>query len=85
MNIDGSYIGERPYISDFANTVEYQDSYFYAAAKLSYLFEKGSAYLTVRNLFDVEYAEYGGLNFAGEPGVQPSPGINFLIGVTFQL
>ncbi len=85
LNIDGSYIGERPYISDFANTVEYQDSYFYAAAKLSYLFEKGSAYLTVRNLFDVEYAEYGGLNFAGEPGVQPSPGINFLIGVTFQL
>jgi len=83
--IDGTYIGERPYISDFANMVDYQDSYFYAAAKLAYMFEKGSAYITVKNLFDEEYAQYGGLNFMGEPGIQPSPGINFLVGLTFDI
>jgi len=85
LNMDGSYIGKRPFISDFANTVEYQESYFYLTAKLAYLFEKGSAYITVNNLLNQKYAEFGGLNFLGEPGVQPSPGINFLFGVTFEI
>ena len=85
LNVDGSYIGERPYISDFANTVEYQDSYFFLTAKLSYKFDKGSAYLSINNLLDEEYAEYGGLNYLGEPGVQPSPGINFLVGINFEM
>lgn len=85
LYVDGTYIGERPYISDFANVVDCQDGYFYATAKVAYMFEKGSAYITVKNLFDEEYAEYGGLNFMGEPGIQPSPGINFLIGLTFNI
>lgn len=85
FNIDGSYIGERPFISDFANAVDDQESYFYLTAKLAYIFEKGSAYLTVKNLLDEEYSEFGGLNFLGAPGIQPAPGINFLIGVTFDI
>lgn len=85
FNIDGSYIGERPFISDFANAVEDQDSYFYVTAKLAYMFKKGSAYLTVNNLFDEEYYQYGGINFLGEPGIQPAPGINFLVGVSFDI
>jgi len=84
LNVDGSYIGERPFISDFNNSVEYQDSYLYLTAKLAYLFENGSAYITVNNLLDEEYSQYGGLNFLGEPGVQPSPGINFLLGVNIE-
>ena len=40
-------------------------------------------YLTVKNLLDQEYAEYGALNFMGEEGFYPSPGINFLAGLTF--
>ncbi len=85
FNMDGSYIGERPFISDFANAVDDQESYFYLTAKLAYIFEKGSAYVTVKNLLDEEYSEFGGLNFLGAPGVQPSPGINFLIGATFDI
>ena len=84
LNVGGSYIGERPYISDFANTVGYQDSYFYLTAKLAYMFKKGSAYITVNNLLDEEYSEFGGLNFLGAPGIQPSPGINFLVGVNLE-
>ena len=85
LNMDGSYIGERPYISDFANAVEYQESYFYLAAKLAYLFKKGSAYVTVQNVLNQEYSEYGGVNYLGEPGVYPSPKINFLVGVSFDI
>jgi len=84
LNLAGSYIGERPYISDFANTAEYQDSYFYLTAKLSYLFTKGSAYITVNNLLNEKYSQYGALDFSGAPGVQPSPGINFLVGAKFE-
>ncbi|MGB3210070.1 MAG: TonB-dependent receptor [Desulforhopalus sp.] len=85
LNMDGSYIGERPFISDFANAVDDQESYFYLTAKLAYIFEKGSAYVTVKNLLDEEYSEFGGLNFLGAPGIQPAPGINFLVGVTFDI
>ncbi len=85
LNIDGTYIGSRPYISDFANAVQDQKSYFYLAAKLTYLFTKGSAYVTVQNALDQEYSEYGGVNYLGEPGVYPSPKINFLVGVTFNI
>ena len=85
FNMNGSYIGKRPFISDFANTVEDQDSYFYLTAKLSYLFEKGSAYVTVNNLLDEEYSQFGGLNFFGAPGIQPAQGVNVLIGVTFDI
>jgi outer membrane receptor protein involved in Fe transport len=85
LNVDGTYVGERPYISDFANVIEDQDGYFYATAKLAYMFQKGSAYLTVNNMFDEEYYEYGGINFLGQPGIQPAPGINILVGVTFEI
>ncbi len=85
LNVDGTYVGERPYISDFANAVEYQEDYFTLTAKLAYMFKKGMAYVTVNNLFNQEYSEYGGINFLGEPGIQPAPGINFLVGVTFDI
>jgi iron complex outermembrane receptor protein len=85
LNVDGAYIGSRPYISDFANAVADQKSYFYLAAKLAYMFKKGSAYVTVQNALDKEYSQYGGVNYLGEPGVYPSPKINFLLGVTFDI
>ncbi len=85
LNLDGSYIGKRPFISDFANAADYQESYFYLTAKLAYLFKNGSAYLTIKNLLNEKYSEFGGINFQGEPGIQPAPGINFLVGVTLDI
>ena len=85
LNFEGSYVGERPYISDFANAVDYQDSYFFLDAKLTYNFEKWSTYVVVNNLFDAEYSEYGGVNYLGVPGIYPAPGINFFVGITFDI
>ncbi len=82
LGLNGTYIGERRYISDFDNSHDDQDDYFYLTGKLAYLLESGSMYLTVNNILDEEYAEYGALNFMGEEGLYPSPGINVLAGLT---
>jgi iron complex outermembrane receptor protein len=83
LGLNGTYIGERRFISDFDNSHDEQEDYFYLTGKLAYLLDQGSMYLTVKNLLDQEYAEYGALNFMGEEGFYPSPGINFLAGLTF--
>ena len=85
LNVTGSYIGERPFISDFANAVDYQDDYFIANAKLTYTFKKLSTFIAVNNLFDEEYSEYGGVNFQGFPGIYPAPGINVFVGISFDI
>ncbi len=85
LNMNGSYIGERFFISDFANVVDPQEAYFLMNVKLTYLADKWSTYLTVNNLFDKEYAGYGGVNYLGAPGIYPAPGINFMVGVTFDI
>jgi iron complex outermembrane receptor protein len=81
LNLNGTYVGERRFISDFANTHDEQEDYFYLTGKLSYLLERGSLYVVVNNILDEEYSEYGALNFMGEKGFYPSPEINFLVGV----
>lgn len=83
LTLDGTYVGQRRFISDFANSHGDQDDYFYLTGKLSYLWDKGSAYLAVYNLLDEEYSEYGALNYLGEEGFYPSPRINVLAGVSF--
>jgi iron complex outermembrane receptor protein len=83
LALDGTYIGKRRFISDFANSHGDQDDYFLLNGKLSYLWDKGSAYLAVYNLFNKEYSEYGALNYLGEEGFYPSPRINLLAGVSF--
>lgn len=85
LNVTGSYVGERPFISDFANAVDYQDDYFIMNAKLAYTFKKLSTFIAVNNLFDEEYSEYGGVNFQGFPGIYPAPGINVFVGLSFDI
>ncbi len=53
--MDGTYIGERPFISDFANAYGDQEDYYYLTAKLTYLLDKGSVYVTVKNLLNEKY------------------------------
>lgn len=85
LNMDGTYIGKRTFISDFDNTFEDQESYFNLNGKLSYLFDKGSAYLTINNILNSEYAEYGVVNGAGtDAGLYPSPKINFMAGLNLE-
>ncbi|MEN8688267.1 MAG: TonB-dependent receptor [Desulfuromonadales bacterium] len=84
LGLTGTYVGERRFISDFANAEDKQDDYFLLSGRLSYLMPHGTAYLVVNNILDEEYEEYGALNYLGEKGYYPSPEINFMAGVDFR-
>ena len=79
LGLDGSYVGERRYVSDFDNNLGHQDDYFLLTGKLAYLLEKGSVYIAVNNILDQEYEEYG-VDYGAEY-LYPSPEINFVAGV----
>jgi iron complex outermembrane receptor protein len=82
LGLDGTYVGERRYISDFDNNLGHQDDYFYMTGKLSYLLDRGSVYIVVNNILDQEYEEYG-VDYGAEY-LYPSPEINFLVGAEFR-
>lgn len=84
LSLNGSYIGERIFISDFANDHEKQDDYFYLTGKVSYTLPKGTVYVSVNNLLNEKYSEYGVLEWTGDEGFYPSPDFNFLVGLNLQ-
>lgn len=88
LALNGVYVGERPFISDFENNFDDQDDYFVANAKIRYGWGKMSAYLNINNIFNKEYEEYGVLSLFSSPverAYYPSPKINFLLGFTMEL
>lgn len=82
--IDGIYVGERPFISDFSNDFEDQEDYLIVNTKLKYQWKTITAFLNINNITDEEYSEYGGISTfpITEPGFFPSPEINFLAGIS---
>ena len=84
LGFNGTYVGERRYISDFDNDRGYMDDYFRLDGKLSYLLGKGKVYLAVNNILDEEYSEYGVDYGGGYDALYPSPELNFLVGIDFR-
>jgi len=82
VGLDGTYVGKRRFISDFDNSLGYQDDYFNLSGKIAYLLKSGSAYIAVNNILNKEYEEYG-VDYGAEY-LYPSPKINFLAGVDFR-
>jgi iron complex outermembrane recepter protein len=84
MTIDGVYVGERPFISDFSNDFENQEDYLIVNTKLKYLWKNMTVFLNINNITDEEYSEYGGISTfpITEPGFFPSPKVNFLAGIS---
>ncbi|MFQ5483711.1 MAG: TonB-dependent receptor [Desulfobacterales bacterium] len=83
LAVNGTYVGERRFESDFSNDFGYQDDYFLLNAKIKYNWKKWELSLDLNNLLDQEYSEYGVLG--GSPTQRaffPSPGINFLLGLS---
>ncbi len=85
LAVTGTYVGERPLISDFNNAYAYQKSYIRTDVKLSYSRDDMSAFIGVNNITNSKYAEYGVLGgFPTAPNLYPSPEINVLAGVSVQ-
>jgi iron complex outermembrane receptor protein len=86
--LNGVYIGERPFVSDFANTFDGQESYVVLNGKITYQWESLKIFLDMNNLTDKEYSEYGvigGFPFGPlEKSFYPSPERNFLLGLSME-
>jgi iron complex outermembrane recepter protein len=86
LALNGTYVGKRPFISDFDNKFSDQNDYFVANAKLKYRWKKATAFLDINNLFNEKYSEYGVLNTTlTEKAFYSSPRTNFMIGVSLEL
>jgi iron complex outermembrane receptor protein len=84
--LNGAYVGERPFISDFSNDFGNQESYIVLNSKISYQWKSLNVFLNINNLTNTEYSEYGVLGgFPVEKAFYPSPRINFLGGLRISL
>jgi outer membrane receptor protein involved in Fe transport len=83
LTLEGIYVGERPFISDFGNLLDAQEDYAVVNGKIEYRWKKIAVSLAANNLADREYTEYGALGgFPVERAYFPSPGRNFTAGLT---
>jgi iron complex outermembrane receptor protein len=81
--LNGVYVGERPFISDFSNDFGDQESYLVLNSKINYHWKYLNAFLNINNLTNTKYSEFGVIGgFPIEKAFYPSPRINFLAGVT---
>jgi iron complex outermembrane receptor protein len=81
--LSGVYVGERPFVSDFANDFSDQKGYLLLNAKFSYHWKSLKAFLDINNLTNKEYSEYGVIGgFPMEKAFYPSPKRNFLVGLS---
>ena len=81
--INGKYVGERVFISDWANTFGDHEDYFVLNAKAKYAWKNATAFVSINNLFNTEYEEYGVLGgYPIERAYYPSPETNFMVGVS---
>jgi iron complex outermembrane recepter protein len=85
LALNATYMGNRPFISDFGNKLEDQDDYIIVNAKLKYEWKKLTVYLNLNNLLNKRYSEYGVVASNGEPSFYPSPKMNVMLGLSYAL
>lgn len=86
LALNGTYMGKRPFISDFGNDYRDQDDYYIVNAKLKYRWKMLSAFLDINNLLNESYSEYGVLGgFPTERAYYPSPRTHFMLGIALEL
>ncbi|MGW8273231.1 MAG: hypothetical protein ACWGN7_07575, partial [Thermodesulfovibrionales bacterium] len=78
------YVGERPFVGDFSNSLGQQESYFVVNAKILYAWKSVSAYLDINNITNTNYAEYGTV-YGTQKAFYPSPDRNFFAGLSLSL
>lgn len=83
--LNGIYVGERPFISDFSNEYGEQEGYAVFNGKVKYQWKNLTAFLDVNNITNKKYAEYGVLGgYPLERAYYPSPERNFLAGLSVE-
>jgi outer membrane receptor protein involved in Fe transport len=83
FNVWATYYSKRRFINDQPNVVPKLDDYITMNAKLSYTWKFLTAFVGVNNIFNEKYSEYGVCNpTTGARNYYPSPGVNFLGGLS---
>lgn len=81
--VRGRYVGVRPFVSDFANTLGDQDAYGVVDARVSHDWGRFTLFLDVDNVTNHHYAEYGVMGtFPTERAYYPSSDRRVFVGVT---
>jgi outer membrane receptor protein involved in Fe transport len=83
FNARANFIGSRFFISDWANKVDKLDGYHSLDAKLSYAWKGLKAFVGVNNLTDQKFSEFAVVNGTGAQLFYPSPGRNFIRGISY--
>ena len=84
--LNGVYIGNRRFVSDFDNSFDKQSDYIVINSKFKYEWKSFTAFLDINNLTDKKYSEFGVLGgFPLEKAFYPSPERNFLFGVSVEI
>ena len=83
LNTRANFVGSRYFISDWANAVPKLGGYYTLDMKLSYVWKGLKAFVGINNLFNRKYAEFGVVDSAGAQYFYPSPGRNFIGGMSY--
>jgi len=82
--LNGIYVGERYLESDFQNEFKQQDDYTVLNVKVSYSWQRYTAFLDLNNILNEEYSPYGVLaTFPVEPAYYPAPEFNLFAGLRY--
>ncbi len=85
LALNGLYVGERPFISDFSADYDKQRSFFIINSKLKYQWRNILVFADINNITNKEYSEYGVIGgFPLEKSYYPSPKRNFLVGISVE-
>jgi iron complex outermembrane recepter protein len=85
VGLKGIYVGKRPFIADFDNTLPEQEDYFLLNAKIKYPVRFLTFFVDLNNILNEEYASFGGNDNPGgeeERAYYPSPKFNWMAGVS---
>jgi iron complex outermembrane receptor protein len=83
LALDGSYVGKKPFESDWSNSFGLQEDYFLLNSRVAYTWQRYRVYVDMNNLLNQEYSEYGVLGgFPSERAFYPSPKAHFLVGLS---
>jgi outer membrane receptor protein involved in Fe transport len=83
LSTKANIVGGRYFISDWANQVDKLDVYYSLDARISYSWKGLKAFVGINNVTNRKYAEYGVLDFMGQPNYYSSPDRHFIGGVSY--
>ncbi len=83
--LNGTFIGKRPFVSDFTNDFSDQKSYVLLNVKYKYHWKAFTAFVDINNITNKAYSEFGVIGgIPQEKAFYPSPRRNFLAGLSVE-